>query len=858
MASVLELVKERFGTLTDIQALAIPRILNNEHTLIFAPTGSGKTESALLPVLERIDRKKGGIQALYITPLRALNRDLLGRFEWWCDKLEISHAVRHGDSTQNERAKLRDKPPHILLITGETLQAMFLGSKLKEHLGNVQYVIIDEIHDIIDTKRGTQLSLGLERLEKHIITRGGKPFQRIGISATIANEKEAEKFLCGERPCAVARAPKIRTPQISVEFIKDHAKRLERLAELSKLHKTLIFVNTRSTGEELAASLRALGAPIDIHHGSLSKEVRLDAETRFKNGELKSLISTSSLELGIDIGEIDLVVQFGSPHQCFRLLQRIGRSGHHYTKTPRGIVLTTDVDDNLEAEAIVHRAQNGWIESKSRLAGSRDVIAHQIIGYCMDKGGTVDLQEIHEVFSKSGMYGISFEELVRIALQLHSEDLVRYTELKEGLATKNLISRTLRSREYYYQHLSTIPREKKYLLREIATNKIIASLDERFVMTLEEGTAFLAKGTPWQVIDIDEEEVKVQVSFSNQIAIPEWTGEDIPVAYEVAHDVGILRGSFREVKPRADDKTMVVEIVEDILVIHLCAGTKVNEALGRAFAYRISKLMGETVRSVADPYRIMIKLPYSLSKENIEKALLQTHLPNDLFESLRNSYVVKMYFTHVGRLFGLLSIEAVVTNRLVEMLRSSIVYEETIRTLTNRFFDIERAIKLFENLKAEKRIIFDVREKLSLFGALGIERVGGKDTVGSFEPRTQLISAFKERILNTLMELTCVSCSSKQFLHLISAPEKITCVRCGQQSVAPIKKHHSKADGEEMAALVRNHGKRALIALATYGLGPRNAKTVLDKLSRNEEEFYWALIETQKNFVKNRKYWSIN
>ncbi|MFH1521056.1 MAG: DEAD/DEAH box helicase, partial [Candidatus Micrarchaeota archaeon] len=530
MTTVTQLIKERFGELTEIQKLAMPKVLAGENILILAPTGNGKTEAVLLPILEKLQNKEKGICALYITPLRALNRDLLKRFSWWCERLEISHAVRHGDSTLAERAQHRKKPPKIMLITVETLQALLLGKIMRQHLANVEFVIVDEIHDIMDNKRGAQLSLGLERLAEI------REFQRIGISATVANETQAAKLLFGERKYSVTEVGKNRKMDLSVEKIESYEKNIERITGLVEKNKTLLFVNTRSGAEELGASLKKANAPIDIHHGSLSKEIRISAEDNFKNNEVKSILSTSSLELGIDIGNVELVIQYGSPHQVFRLIQRVGRSGHTLDGIPKGMIYPGDFDDFLEAEAIVIRAKNGWIEDKKVERGALDVIAHQIVGVLLDKGKS-KLSDIHKILSRSHAYGIDYEKLRKVALQLYAERILFYDEYEKDV----FLNIARRGREYYYSNLSTIPKQKRFAMRNIASNQIIASLDEEFVMNLENGSSFLSKGSPWQVVDITEKEVLAEPSGAVDVAIPEWKGEDIPVPFEIAQDVGKLR-----------------------------------------------------------------------------------------------------------------------------------------------------------------------------------------------------------------------------------------------------------------------------------------------------------------------------
>ncbi|MDO8554503.1 MAG: DEAD/DEAH box helicase [Candidatus Micrarchaeota archaeon] len=812
------------------------------------------TEACLLPVLEKIKDKKDGIRALYITPLRSLNRDLLGRFNWWCDRLEVTHDVRHGDTTQAEREKHRRNPPQILIVTCETLQALLLGPIMRKHLAKVEFIIVDEVHDILDNKRGVQLSLGLERLAEIA------NFQRIAISATVSNEFEAAKLIFGSSSYAIAEVGKGRKFELSVEHIPKHEDRIKRLKELSETHRCLIFVNTRSTAEELGASLKKLEAPVELHHGSLSKDVRIAAEEKFKKGEIKSLIATSSLELGIDIGDVDLVVQFGSPHQAFRLIQRIGRSGHSLEKTPKGIIIATDFDDKLEAEAIKIRAENRWLEDKRIERGALDVIAHQFIGVCMDKGRT-DLKSIHAILSRSSAYAITLAKLNKVALQLYSEGIIFYDQIELDGENANIALKT-RARQYYYSNLSTIPREKRYLLRDMAGNKIISSLDEKFVANLENGASFLSKGMPWQVVDITEREVIAVPSSALDIAIPEWAGEDIPISFEVAQDVGVLRKVHRRdgspIIP--DDKTVIIEIVEDLVVIHACFGSKVNEAIARMLSVRISELIGETVRAVADPYRIVVKLPFPLDEKNIKTCVDGLRNANQkLLESLENSFLLKLKFLHIGRLFGLLDDDATVTGKFISAMRNSVVYEETIRSIFFRYFDVEKTEEVLQAIKSGKiKLIYDKRKELSYFGKLGIDRLSAKEALGGFEPRQAMITSLKERTLAKTLELKCLSCAATRFLHLAGAPEEIKCHKCNEKSLTVLeKKAENKEEMQYKAALIRNYGKKALVALSVYGIGARTAERVLSRLQKDEDSFYWDMLEAQKNFIKNRKYWSL-
>jgi ATP-dependent Lhr-like helicase len=841
------LVKERFGELTPIQKLAIPKVLSGQNVLIIAPTGSGKTECGLLPVLEKVQNKESGICALYITPLRALSRDLKQRFDWWCDRLDVSHDIRSGDTTQHQRTKHRKNPPKILLTTVESLQALLMGSVMRKHLANIDFVIVDEVHDILDNKRGAQLSLGLERLQE--IT----DFQRIAISATVSDETEAAKLVFGERDFEVCERGKHREMEITVESSMSKEKSIEKIKKLTEKHRSLVFVNTRSTAEELGASLRKAKAPIAVHHGSLAKDVRLNTEDRFKSGEINSILCTSSLELGIDVGDVSLAVQYGSPHQVFRLIQRVGRSGHSMDKTPKGIVFSSDFDDMLESNVIKVFAQNGWLEDKKAERGALDVIGHQVVGLCMDFG-RLPLSKIHQILSRSYAYGIHYDTLRKIALQLYGEGILYYDEVENDVFVKT----KPRARQYYYTFLSTIPKTKRFLMKDITSNRIISRLDEEFVVNLEVGASFLSQGMPWSVIDITDDAVLAESTAGSNIMVPSWTGEDIPVSYEVAQQVGKMRSMRKDVTPLPDDKTVIIELVQDLVIVHACFGTRVNQVISRIFSKRLSQLVGESVWAVSDPYRIIIKLPFPLKEEHVTKALTGiTSVRANLEEALENSPLLRFKFLHVGRMFGLLSEDASVSNRFISALRYSVVYEETIRSIFFRYFDVDRTEDILAGLrKGDIKLVVDNREKPSYFARVGMDRISGGEAVGMFEPRERIISAFKENAFSKTVRLKCLNCGATRFMHLAGASDEIVCHACEHKSYSLLDKEGKPIqDPEFSAGLIRAYGKKALVALSTYGVGPSTADRVLRRLHKDEEGFYLDLIEAQKAFIKNKKYW---
>ncbi|MCW4020885.1 MAG: DEAD/DEAH box helicase, partial [Candidatus Bathyarchaeota archaeon] len=369
------LEKKEFQSPTEPQQKVIPKILEGKNVLLISPTATGKTEAAMLPILSmliQMPRREPGIKLLYITPLRALNRDMLERLEWWCNNLDIKLAVRHGDTDTRERTRQSRSPPDILITTPETLQALLFGWVIRRHLQAIRWVVIDEVHEMADNKRGSQLSLALERLRG--VTR--KDFQMIGLSATIGTPEKVAQFLVGDnRPVEIVRVPVARLMNLQIVFPKPEpedfalasslfthpevAARLRVIRKFIEEHNSvLLFTNTRTISEVLASRFKVWDTnfPVSIHHGSLAKPSRVAAERVLKQGDLQGLICTSSLELGIDVGRIDLVVQYMSPRQVTRLIQRVGRSGHRIGRMAKGIIITMDSDDTLEALVIGRRA----------------------------------------------------------------------------------------------------------------------------------------------------------------------------------------------------------------------------------------------------------------------------------------------------------------------------------------------------------------------------------------------------------------------------------------------------------------------------------------------------------------------
>src|SRR5208283_4372571 len=437
---IREALEERgFVSPTDPQLKAIPEILTGRNVLLISPTASGKTEAAVLPVLSMYVTDRGedrGIKILYITPLRALNRDMLERLEWWAKRLDLKVAVRHGDTENKERAMQAKDPPDMLILTPETLQAILTGRVMKQHLKSVKYVIIDEVHELAEDKRGSQLVLALERLRWAAM----HDFQCIGLSATIGTPDKVAKFLAGQgREVSIIHVPVGR--QVRIEVIcpqpkpqdlelssklythPEVAARLRLMKEVMESHQSVIlFTNTRSIAEILTSRMKVWDEnfPVSIHHGSLARPSRISAERGLKDGQLRGLIATSSLELGIDVGSIDYVIQYMSPRQVTRLIQRIGRSGHRIGRLADGMIVSSDSDDTLEALVIARRALSETLEPVTIPDKPLDVLTHQLVGLLIQKGRWY-VNEIMEMVTKAYPYrNLTEQDLINVITYMHT------------------------------------------------------------------------------------------------------------------------------------------------------------------------------------------------------------------------------------------------------------------------------------------------------------------------------------------------------------------------------------------------------------------------------------------------------
>ncbi len=890
-----------------------------KNCIITAPTGSGKTEAAVLPILQRIlDSENGtGIKLVYITPLRALNRDMIKRLEDFCKELGVSIAVRHGDTQSSERQKQARKSPSVLITTPETLQSILPTKTIRPSLKSVNAVIVDEIHELYNSKRGAQLSIALERLEE--LAPG---FQRIGISATIGDTETVSRFLCNKRQCTVVSSATKKNIKISIEMPSKYSGRNQALMERMGLDKesmtrlesiaghikhsksTLLFGNTRQVVEALGSRLINLNQAEDfggigVHHGSLDRKERIDIEDKFKSGAIKSIIATSSLELGIDIGRIDLVIQYGSPHQSSRMMQRIGRSGHSESGVAKGVIVALNPVDAIEAISLAENAKEGKNEKFKVREGALDVLANQICGIALDKSQT-SLDEIQKIIERSYVYrNTTKEETKEVIEYLNKQRLVGF----DG----SIVSSGGRTRMYYYNHLSVIPDTKRFIVKSMADNRIISSLDEGFVSSsVEEGTVFITKGLPWKVISIDERVISVEPSSDLEAAVPDWSGEDIPVARQTAqkftellsehagHGSAEIDSDTKETieefrrEQRASflprKSSLAIEEGKDYKALHTMLGTLGNEALSRIIAYRATAVLGRSISIKATPYMIFLELPSSTDIMKILKDIKPQHVERLLEEAVTETEIFRYRFITVAKLFGVIERDATVSKsiatRLIKVLNSTPVYKETVRELLKDYFDTEAVREFFDGLSSGK--INAERFAASSMSPLSKTILNAayftRELMMPLLPKDEVLESFTKFMLSKKTKILCTYCGFNFTRELaeLSEKQRIECPSCSSPMLCPctdeyqnivrkrkeVKKLTRTEDRQydemmKQASLFDSYGGRAAVALATYGVGPTNAARVLMMLRRQDRLFYLDLIEAQRNFIRTKKYWSI-
>ena len=683
---VREWFKAKFNEFAPPQRYAVLNIHNRQNTLISSPTGSGKTLSAFLSIINELvmlseqDLLLDKIYCVYISPLKALANDIERNLneplkeitelaKEQKKEIDVRVGIRTGDTSTSKRSAMLKKPPHILITTPESLAIALCAPKFRENFRDVQWVIMDEVHALASNKRGVHLSLTLERLQRLV----EKEFTRIGLSATVSPVEEVAKFLVGlEDPEKEKyRACKI----VDVQFLKKldlkvlspvenliatphevtHTRMYELLDNLIQSHKTtLIFTNTRSATERVVHHLKEKFPKhymhiddenvegkgyIGAHHGSLSKELRLNVENRLKEGKLKAVVSSTSLELGIDIGYIDLVILLGSPKSVARALQRIGRSGHKLHDMAKGRIVVLYRDDLVECSVLLKAALEKKIDKIDIPNNALDVLAQQIYGISIEDRHL--LEDVWTIVRKSYCYrNLKRTDFMQVISYLSGEYVSLeernvYAKIWYDPETKMIGRRGKLARVLYMTNIGTIPDETQ--VRVKIGNQVIGFIAEQFLERLHRGDIFVLGGQSYEFLYSRGMTAQVKATVNRPPTVQSWYSEMLPLSFDLAMEIQKFRrfmeGYFDANTPKDDllkfineylyvdtygansiyeyfkeqydyaeiphDKKIIIEYYNEgsnkYIIFHTLFGRRVNDVLSRALGFAISKISKKDV-----------------------------------------------------------------------------------------------------------------------------------------------------------------------------------------------------------------------------------------------------------------------
>ncbi len=730
--------QEQFETFSPPQRYAIPNVHRRENCLISAPTGSGKTLAAFLAILSELvtlaehDELENRIYCVYISPLKALGNDiernlnepLAGITEIAGRELGIRVAVRTGDTSAYQKQKMLHKAPHILITTPESLAIALTSRGFSKHLQSVEWVIVDEVHALAENKRGVHLSLSLERLSE--ITE----FARIGLSATIHPLEEIARFLVGRkygralaelddegdpwRDCLIVDARFDKRLDLQVmspvdDFIhcsteELHGNLYELLAKLIDEHRTtLIFTNTRSGTERVVHFLKErypkLSELIGAHHGSLSKELRLSLEERLKRGELKCVVCSTSLELGIDIGYVDLVILLGSPKSVTRALQRVGRSGHKLHDTVVGRLVVTDRDDLVECAVMLKSAVDRELDRLHIPRNCLDVLAQQIFGIVLDR--PYGVEDLYELVTRSYPYSdLSWEDFERVLEYLAGEYAsledrrvyakIYYDREKGVIGKRGRLARVL-----YLTNVGTIP-DESYVTVKMG-DRHIGSIEESFLEMLRKGDIFVLGGETYRFKYSRGMTAQVEPAYGKSPTVPSWFSEMLPLSFDLALEIQNFRAKmaqmFEEGRPAEGIKRFIckylyldelgvesmyryfheqhryaeiphrrkilIEYYQEELqphlwkspiktwvIFHTLFGRRVNDALSRALAWLISRREDRDVEIGITDHGFYLAYEGKVRVMSAFDLLKERDLRSVLKDALTGTEILKRRFRH--------------------------------------------------------------------------------------------------------------------------------------------------------------------------------------------------------------------
>lgn len=692
--------------------------------------------------------------------------------------------------------------------------------------------------------------------------------------------------------------------------------------QLIGTHKsTLVFVNSRTVAEMLGEKLGRIRGDVGVHHGSLPREERERVEQAFKSGQLKALVCTSTLELGIDIGSVDLVVQYMSPRQVTSLVQRVGRSGHNLGRVSEGVLVTVSADDILESASSIGDANAGKIEPTRPYSNSLDVLAHQIAGYLMDLETMDGDKMLAEIRTAAPYFELPEERFWQTANYLNELRKIR----KDG----KLLARTRSTREYYFENLSMIPDETRYLVLDVTTNQTVGILGEEFVMLRARvGVHFICKGKIWQIEKVaDDRKIYVTPVEDPLAAAPGWDGEMLSIPFGLAQTTGRLRREISEAidagserlaevlklipsdssaralvadeieehkkmgAPVPSDRLVLFEGFDRYLIIHLCFGESVN----RTFAYTFEEILSR--RGLVrvwwlDGYRLLIEL--TQDSEQLDLKALAKELMGTTPEEFEKAYAVAVQrnfpfparVKQVAERFGALKRGKLIAHpnlcSLPTRFEKTPIYDEALQETGRDLIDMVRAkqvltlvssgaitVETFQALERPTPIAYHL-----LYRYLEVPEAVAPDSLGKSS-----YLRLKATIFGTDVGLVCMKCGADQGSNSVGdLAEEPLCRSCASGLLSPCfwgnyelvgllrkRSERGKLSEEERdklararrgADLVLSYGKKAVVALSVYGIGPQTASRILAEMHESEESFYRGLLEAKIRFITTRQFWS--
>ncbi|HXQ92958.1 MAG TPA: DEAD/DEAH box helicase [Nitrososphaerales archaeon] len=912
-------VEERYreigwAELTPIQQKSYRLLLRGRSALLVAPTGSGKTEAAVISIFARLAMTRDpaaakGIRMLYITPLRALNNDIFKRLITYAEAEGLRAEIRHGDTSSYARQKMLVSPPDVLITTPETVGILLVSRKFKAHLASLECVVVDELHELLGSERGAHLAVSLERLQR--ISRHPE-FMRVGLSATVGEPEEAGRFLVGVHgKCVVVTDTEARGYDVKVKFVEGNLtslaqKILDYIAEENGQDKsTLVFTNTRDEAEFLGAVLKAKSpsVPVEVHHGSLSKESRETTEGMLRSGEAGIVVCTSSLELGLDIGAVNLVVQVGSPRQATKLIQRIGRSRHKRREKAVGALIANRYDEELEGIALLQRVERHSLEAISIHKKAMDVAVHHLAGLAMEES-TFKIEDALTLFKRSYPFmDLTKEELDSVAAIMESQGLIRF----DGEVIKRRGPRTY---DYYFSNLSTIPDIQQFEVHDITTKKIIGRLDQVFVGEYgEPGKPFVLKGNSWRIVSIEDDKkiLFVEPMFRDLSTIPYWVGELIPIEYETSQIVGTLRrqistGKYEYSQPISkgqverlertlkhlsgvpDEKSVVIEKrkASAAIVVHACFGTKINQTLATMLSTLLSAKIGYLVETKSDPYRIVLSTSGPLETKHVSEGLRESiDLKEILTASIVGTHPLNWKTWYVAKKFGIVDKSAQYDRRAARLIqeryKTTPLYQEILRELFQEKYDIDATTKIMTDLRENRTQIrvVDVEEFSDL--AKPILEYTSSFAAMPLTMDKAILDLVKERLGNARHKLLCMSCGKyESVVKTKDVKEPLICPLCHSRLITETffsdlelpkiiqkkKKGLPLNEDEEKkyrrawktSSLIQNFGSRALVILSGFGVGVDTAARIIRRTG-DEDQFYKNIYLAEKNYVATRGFW---